>query len=131
MKKSQKYSTNVSNEGCEEKVTPSPSQTDKKIAVSPLQNSSSYNISNSKIASQSTNNCVNKNLNEFNENPINVNSNSSGNPNLNANSSQIVNNITENLSSQSPTSFIKKKSSSFLHRDYNRKPILARSQVSK
>lgn len=25
---------------------------------------------------------------------------------------------------------IKKKSSSFLHRDYNRKPILARSQVS-
>lgn len=31
----------------------------------------------------------------------------------------------------SSTSRIKPKSSSFLHRDYNRKPILARSQVSK
>ena len=29
------------------------------------------------------------------------------------------------------TAQIKKKTSSFLHRDYNRKPILARSQVSK
>ena len=29
------------------------------------------------------------------------------------------------------TTQIKKKTSSFLHRDYNRKPILARSQVSK
>lgn len=28
------------------------------------------------------------------------------------------------------TAQIKKKTSSFLHRDYNRKPILARSQVS-
>lgn len=36
-----------------------------------------------------------------------------------------------NLSEETPTSSqIKKKSSSFLHRDYNRKPILARSQVS-
>lgn len=31
----------------------------------------------------------------------------------------------------SSTTRIKPKSSSFLHRDYNRKPILARSQVSK
>lgn len=33
--------------------------------------------------------------------------------------------------SPSSSTNIKKKSSSFLHRDYNRKPILARSQVSK
>lgn len=34
------------------------------------------------------------------------------------------------MKSSSSSTNIKKKSSSFLHRDYNRKPILARSQVS-
>jgi len=34
------------------------------------------------------------------------------------------------IKSSSSSTNIKKKSSSFLHRDYNRKPILARSQVS-
>ena len=40
-----------------------------------------------------------------------------------------VNSHADNSVALSPQ--IKKKSSSFLHRDYNRKPILAKSQVSK
>ena len=42
-----------------------------------------------------------------------------------------INSLSDNNVPVSTASIqIKKKSSSFLHRDYNRKPILARSQVS-
>ena len=42
-----------------------------------------------------------------------------------------INNLSDNnVATPAASVPIKKKSSSFLHRDYNRKPILARSQVS-
>lgn len=53
-----------------------------------------------------------------------------------ANDSTITSTLANNNNSHADhsatlSSQIKKKSSSFLHRDYNRKPTLARSQVSK
>lgn len=98
-----------------------PTSPDKKV-------SNSSSSTNSKLVNQNANNCSNRNPNEFSES---INANSNGTCNLNNSSNQINNNsVTDSLSLSSPSSLIKKKSSSFLHRDYNRKPILARSQVS-
>lgn len=89
------------------------------ISNSPHQEASSTIAQAAKFTTASKNNqndinCVSKSndstQNDSTTNPVNINS-------------HVDHTLT--LSTQ-----IKKKSASFLHRDYNRKPILARSQVS-